>query len=162
MSDNHSAAILKEDADYDRAYNAEDVIALRKMLKAINFNYKKSDEPIKTTWQATKDLILMKQHKKDVQKYHEDFKTPNNVVQELKKSDHGSPFVDIICRMRGEKPETLSPDEKSEYTKEGEERMIAMQLVMNADPDKYGSLIKSYDQDFLAGENKYPKKTRCI
>ena len=35
--------------------------------------------------------------------------------------------------------------------------MLAMQLVMNADSDKYGFLIKSYDQDFLSGENKYPK-----
>ena len=36
--------------------------------------------------------------------------------------------------------------------------MLAMQLIMNADPDEYGSLIGSYDQDFLLGENKYPKK----
>ena len=35
--------------------------------------------------------------------------------------------------------------------------MLAMQLVMNADPDKYESLIESYDQDFLSVENKYPK-----
>ena len=41
--------------------------------------------------------------------------------------------------------------------KEGKERMLAMQLIMNADPDKYGFLIESYDQDFLSGENKYPK-----
>jgi hypothetical protein len=148
---------LKEDADFERAYNAKDVIALRKMLKAINYNYKKSEEPIKTMWQATKDLILMKQHKKDIQKYYEDFKTLNNVVQELNRSDHGSPFVDIICREMGDNPTALTPDEKLKCIKEGEERMLAMQLVMNADPDKYGSLIESYDRDFLSGENKYPK-----
>ena len=55
----------KEDPDFERAYNAKDVIALRKMLKTIKYNYKKSEEPIKTMYQATKDLILMKQHKKD-------------------------------------------------------------------------------------------------
>ena len=43
--------------------------------------------------------------------------------------------------------------------KEGEKRMMAMQLLLNANPDKYGSLIESYDRDFLSGENKYPKKT---
>ena len=58
---------------------------------------------------------------------------------------------------------TLLSDEKLKCIKEGEERMLAMQLIMNADPDKYGSLIKSYDQDFLSGENKYPNQnTRCI
>ena len=55
---------LKEDDDFKRAYNAKDVIVLQKMLKAINFNYKKSKEPIKTMWQAIKDLILMNQHTK--------------------------------------------------------------------------------------------------
>ena len=37
---------LKEDDDFKRAYNAKDVIALQKILKAINFNYKESKEPI--------------------------------------------------------------------------------------------------------------------
>ena len=55
---------LKEDDDFKCAYNAKDVYALQKMLKAINFNYKKSKEPIKTMWQAIKNLILMNQHKK--------------------------------------------------------------------------------------------------
>ena len=53
----------------------------------------------------------MKQYKKDIQKYYEDFKTLNNVVEELNKSDHGSPFVDIICREKGTDPATLTPDE---------------------------------------------------
>ena len=35
--------------------------------------------------------------------------------------------------------------------------MVAMQFVMNADPDKYGALIESYGRYFLSGENKYPK-----
>merc|ERR1712194_534641 len=55
---------LKEYDDLERAYNEKDVIALRTMLKKVNFNYKKTEEPIKTMWQATKDLILTKQKKK--------------------------------------------------------------------------------------------------
>ena len=57
---------LKEDDNFERAYNAKDVIVLWKILKAINFNYKKREEPIKKIWQTTKDLILTKQHKKDI------------------------------------------------------------------------------------------------
>ena len=41
-------ASLREDEDYKHAYIAKDVIALQKMLKAVNFNYKKNKEPIKT------------------------------------------------------------------------------------------------------------------
>ena len=154
---------LKENDNFERAYNAKDVITPRKMLKTSNFNYKKIKKPIKTMWQATKDLMLMKQHKKDIHKYYEDFKTLNTVVPELNRRDHGSPFADRICRKRGENLMTLSPDEKSKRIKEGEEILLAMQLVMNANPDKYGSLTESYDQEFLSGENKYPTKiTRCI
>ena len=108
--DDDMRGTLKEDADFERAYNVKGVIALQKMLKAVNYNYKKSEEPIKTMYQATKDLILMKQHKKGIQKYCEDFKTLNNIVQELKKSKHGSTFVDIICRERGNNPTALTPE----------------------------------------------------
>ena len=52
---------------------------------------------------------------------------------------------------------TLSPDANLKPIKEGEERMLAMQLITNADQDKYGSLLKSYDRDFLLEVNKYPK-----
>ena len=38
---------LREDEDLERAYNEKDVIALQIMIKAINFSYKKSKEPIK-------------------------------------------------------------------------------------------------------------------
>ena len=123
---------LKEYDDFERPYNEKDVIALRTMLKTINFNYKKSKEPTKTMLQATEDLIIAKQHKKDVQKYYEDFKTLNNIVQELNRSDHGNPFVDIICRENGDDPTTLTPDAKVKLIKEGEERTLAMQLIMNA------------------------------
>ena len=144
---------LKEYDVFERAYNKKDVIALQTMLTKVNFNYKKTQEPLKMIWQATKDLILVIQHKKDVQQYYEDFKTLNNVVRELNRSDNGSPFVDIICRENGDNPTTLTPDAKVKLTKEGEERMLAMQLIVNANPNKHGSLIESYDRDFLSGEN---------
>ena len=38
---------LKEDDNFEHAYNKKNVIALQTMLKAINFNYKKNKEPIK-------------------------------------------------------------------------------------------------------------------
>ena len=57
---------LKEDDDFERAYNTKAVIALQKMLKAINFNYKKSKEPIKTMWQATKVSSSQSNIKKDI------------------------------------------------------------------------------------------------
>ena len=59
---------LKEDDNFKRVYNTKDVIALQNIIKSINFNYKKSEEPIKIMWQVDKDLVLTKQHKNDIQK----------------------------------------------------------------------------------------------
>ena len=144
---------LKEDKDYQRAFDKKDVIALRKILKAINFNYKKSEEPIKTLWQANKDLFNMRQYKMDLQEYYEKFKALHKVVEELSQSYYGSPFVDIICRETNEDPSTLNAEERIALISQGEDRMLAMQLVMNADRDKYGSLIEDYDRNFLGGNN---------
>ena len=104
--DEDMGATLKEDADFERAYNAKDVIALQKMLKAINFNYKKSKEPIKTTWQATTDFILAKQHTKGCLEILLGFNSQQRRPR-TQKSDHGSPFVDIICHKRGVNSETI-------------------------------------------------------
>ena len=64
--DDDMKASLKEDDDSERSFNEKDVIKLRKMLKHVNFDYKKSEEPIKTLWQANKDLINLRQHKLDL------------------------------------------------------------------------------------------------
>ena len=64
-------ASLKEDPDFVRTHQVKDIVKLQKMLKNINFNYKKSEEPIKTLFQAEKDFINMRQHKMDVTEYFE-------------------------------------------------------------------------------------------
>ena len=35
--------------------------------------------------------------------------------------------------------------------------MLAMQLIMNADRDKYGSLIEDYNREFLGGTTNTPR-----
>ena len=32
-----------------------------------------------------------------------------------------------------------------------------MQLIMNADCNKYGTLVKDYNREYIGGINKYPK-----
>ena len=101
------------------------MIKLRKMLKNVNFNYKKSKEPIKTLWQANKYLINLRQHKLDLPKYYQKFKSLNKVVGELQQSDHGSPFIDIICRETNVVLSSLSSDEKIKLITDGEDQMVA-------------------------------------
>ena len=41
----------------EKAHQEKDVLTLQKLLKNINFNYRRSKEPTKTMWQAGKDFI---------------------------------------------------------------------------------------------------------
>ena len=93
----------------------------------------------------------------DLQEYYEKFNSLHKVVDELQQSNHGSPFVDIICCEHNKDPATITPEEKISFISQVENRMLAMQLIMNADRDKYGSLIEDFDQDSLGGNNKFPK-----
>ena len=65
--------------------------------------------------------------------------------------------IDIICRKIGADLTSLNGNKKLEMIKQGEEQIKAMQIIMNSDCDKYGSLIGDYDQLFLSGNNNYPK-----
>ena len=147
-------ASLKEDDDFERAHQEKDVIKLRKLLKTINFNYKKSEEPIKTLWQANKDYINLQQNKIDVTKYFERLKSLDKVAKELQQSESDHCIIDIICRERFIDITTLDSDAKAKLLAEGEEQMMAMQL---SDRDQFGSLIEDYDREYLSGYNKYPK-----
>ena len=48
---------LTEDQVVENTHEAKDVLTLRKLLKNINFNYRRSKEPIKTLLQANEDFI---------------------------------------------------------------------------------------------------------
>ena len=89
-----------------------------------------------------KDLINLRQHKLDLPEYYQKFKSLNKVVGELQQSDHGSPFIDIICCKTNVVPSSLSSDDKIKLVIYGEDQMLAMQLIMNADRDMYGTLIR--------------------
>ena len=53
--------------------------------------------------------------------------------------------------------EDFWPKEATQFITAGKERILGMQLIINADCDIYGTLIKDYNRDYLGGDNKYPK-----
>ena len=75
---------LTEDPEIKKAHQEKDVMTLMKLLKNINFNYKRSDATISTPWQANKDSINLKQQKM-------------KVVEDLNHTAHGYAVVKIMC-----------------------------------------------------------------
>ena len=117
--DDEMKASIKQNPDYERAHNEKDVFALRRMLREVNFNYRRTEEPIKTLVTATKDMFLLRQNDSSLQEYYEKFQAMRKVVEELSSSDHGNPLVDIICRETNKDPASLSSDEKQKMIDEG-------------------------------------------
>ena len=155
-------ASLKEDPNHEKSFQEKNVLALRKMLKNVNFDYKKTQEPFKTLVMATKDMMLLKQNDDTLQEYNTKFEGLKKVVDEIYHSEYGSPYIDIICRETGQDPEKIKKSEKKAMIKEGDERMQAMTLILNADKNRYENLWKEYDRAYLnivngAHVNRYPK-----
>ena len=118
------------------------MLTLRKLLKNINLNYRTSEEPIKTLWQVNKDFINLKQYKMDLITYFEKFKTTKKAVEEPNHTAHRHAVVEIICKEQNPKIEDLRPKEATQFIVAGKDRVLGMQLIMNTDCDKYGTLIK--------------------
>ena len=51
----------------------------------------------------------------------------------------------------------LTDDQKKEMIKKGRDRMLAVQLILNANREQYTSLVEEFDRAYLSGINKYPK-----
>ena len=50
-----------------------------------------------------------------------------------------------------------SKDEKTRFILNCQERIFGLQLVMNVNCDKYVTLIKIYNREYLSKNIKYPK-----
>ena len=96
--DEEMKGTLTEDHEFKTAHPEKDVLMLRKLLKNTNFNYRRSEEPIKTLWQATKDFIHLKQQKMDLTTYFKKFKATKKVIEELNHAAHGHAVIKIMCQ----------------------------------------------------------------
>ena len=69
---------------------------------------------------------------------------------------HGT-LIDIICCEKSLDRNTISTDIATECMVAGQEIMLAMHFIMNADYERYSDVIDRYDKDYLSGVNNYPK-----
>ena len=65
--------------------------------------------------------------------------------------------MEILCREQNTSADGLGKVEKIKFNAHGQERILVTKLIMNTDRDKYGTLIKDYNGEYLNRNNKYPK-----
>ena len=79
------------------------------------------------------------------------------VVKELNQTVNGHAVVEILRKQQNTSADSLGPAEATKFISDGKERILGIQLIMNLDRNKYGTLIKYYNREYLGGINKYPK-----
>ena len=62
-----------------------------------------------------------------------------------------------MCKEQNLRIEDIGRKEALQFVATGKEGILGMQIIMNTDRDKYGTLIKDHERDSLGGNNKYPK-----
>ena len=122
---------LTKDPGFEVAHQEKDMLTLRKLFKNINFNYRRSEE-LKTLWQADKDFINPKQHKMDLTTHFGNFKVTKKVIEELNHTVHRHAVVKIMCKAQNLKLDDIGPEEAAQFIAAGKERILGMQLIMNA------------------------------
>ena len=88
------------------------------------------------------------------------FKKPKGtkkVIEELNQTAHRYTVVEILRKEQNISADDLGPAETTKVIANSKEKITSMQLITNADCDKYDTLIKDYDREYLSGINKYPK-----
>ena len=98
----------------------------------------------------------LRQQQTNITDYYNKFTDMKNLVDEMVVDYFMGGIIDIICCEKGDDRKSITPDKEVEYMMTGQERMLAMQFIMNSDWERYGDVIEKYDQEYLAGCNKYP------
>ena len=93
----------------------------------------------------------------DLTPYFKTFKATKKVVEELNYTMHWNAVVEIKCKVQNIKVEELGPNEGIKFNATGKERILRKQPIVHVDRNKYGTLIKDYDREYLCGINTYPK-----
>ena len=79
------------------------------------------------------------------------------VAEELNQTTIRHTVVEILCKEQNSSVDDAGPTEATRLIAGGKERILGMLLIMNMDWDKYGTLIKDYDREYIGGINTYPK-----
>ena len=93
----------------------------------------------------------------DLTTYFRKLEAMKKVVEEINHTAHSHTLVEIMYKEQNTNVEEIGPDEAIKFIAVGKERIFGMQLIMNADRNTYGTLIKDYGREYLGGINTYPK-----
>jgi hypothetical protein len=92
------------------------------------------------------------------QAYLELFQNTVDVIQHSGGAIGNHPgIVDMIMSRRGLTAALTSDAEKAEVANEAQDEYLAVAILLHADRTRYSSMLQDYENDFLQGQDNYPK-----
>ena len=153
-------AWLKDHKEFEAAEENQDVIALRRILKNIVFDFGPTEDPCLTYMTALKSMFNCRQRNLSPVEYYKRFKETSKALTEMCGTGsfyNDDALVDMICREKGKNRDSVKTTTKAKYLEEGQERMLAMHFLMNCDHGRFGHLLQEFSQHYLSGVDMYPK-----
>jgi hypothetical protein len=94
-----------------------------------------------------------------IQAYLELFQNAVDIIQHRGGGAIGNHpgIVDLIMTCRGLNAALTSDAEKAKIAKEAQDEYLAVAFLLNADRTRYSSMLQDYKNDFLEGQENYPK-----
>jgi len=162
--DDSVKAALKEDSSYAQISDTMDVLQLLKKIESLAFKGHTTADPIFSLTQVLREIFTVKQHDQDgITTYHEKFSDSKQAGDNICGGDDkilgafNDILVGIIAGENDEKVSDLHSDVVKSYAKKGRDRLEAMMFILGADRKRYGDAVDQMRQDFLKGNESYPK-----
>mmetsp|Transcript_9210 Transcript_9210/g.14188 ORF Transcript_9210/g.14188 Transcript_9210/m.14188 type:complete len:432 (+) Transcript_9210:133-1428(+) len=161
-------ATLKEADDFEDMDVDMDLLKLLKRIESLTFKGNVTTDPFYSIVTMLKEVFTTGQHKKmGIAKYYDNFTAILKAADELFGGTDkflevfDSLFTAVIATENGETTtgvNAISDAKKKKYAEQGRDRMAAMMLLLGADRSRYGDTVDQMQQDFLKGNQSYPKK----
>lgn len=158
--DKHMQEKLMNREDFDSTIK-NDPHKLLSVVKELmhSTSQEKLVSPYEALWSLTVGLYQVKQGKEEtLVDYYNRFKNLSSMVKRYMGTDQFKVFVQNTQEYKDETDAT----KKTELEKQGFERYMAMGFLMNADKDRYKTLLKSYKADFAKGNDYFPQSLTAV
>jgi hypothetical protein len=146
-------------AVYDKLTTQGDGLALLKAIKDLVYNFQSQKYLPHALHESKRRFYFCTQGKHmTASMYLEQFQNIVDVIEHSGGSIGNDPGVlQALAEAKNEDVSQLTTDEIIDLKKQAQEQYLAVAFLLSADRGRYGRLIEDLENDFLQGQDRYPK-----
>lgn len=151
-------AKIKAHRDYHTIEQDLDGIELLRVIKLICFNIEDEKYPPQKVHECKQAFYALRQGRDSDQAYQIKFLNTVQVIEQCGASLGEDPLTRAaVCKSLGLSTTTQVASDKVRIAKAVNEYTLATALILGADPDRYGGMLRQLKNATLAGRDEWPK-----